>query len=179
MSSDYLDELAALGDGSVTGTSADALTGLVERNPLPSVLAAAAAGAAAMALLSMMSRRDPDPLAPVPLSSPRGIDFESLRRQVAELADRIANTSPVETARQRAESAGESLADGWGAVRDQALDALHRFEPQASAAIKTARDNPVWTALVIGAVGALVGSQLLARTDDAQSAMQQYPSAEV
>lgn len=177
MSSDYLDELSALGDGTDSRLSAEALTGLVERNPLPSVLAAAAAGAAAMALFSALGRRDPDPLAPVPLVAPRGIDFDSLRRQVGDIADRIAKAAPVDAAKQRAESAGESLADGWGVVRDQAMDALHRFEPQATAAIKTARDNPMLTALVVGALGALVGSQLWSRADDGSSNSKRYPSA--
>lgn len=166
MTTDYLDELAALGDGSSPHASTRTLTDFVERNPVPAVLAAAAAGAGLMALLSLMARREPDPLAPVPLVTSRGVDFEALRRQIAAIADRLSTAAPVDAARQRAEHAGENIADGWSAVRDQALDALHRFEPQASAAIKAARENPMLTALVVGAVGALVGSQLLGKPSE-------------
>jgi len=100
----------------------------------------------------------------MPTTITRANDFDGLKQQIADLVDRLSKTAPVDAAKQRAERAGDAIADGWGAVRDQALDALDRFEPQASAAIKVARENPVWTALIVGAVGALVGSQMLGGT---------------
>ncbi|MEP7101463.1 MAG: hypothetical protein ABI781_13195 [Burkholderiales bacterium] len=175
---DTLDELAAFGHPAEAAASARALTDLVERNPVPAVLAAAAAGAALMALVSLMARRDPEPLAPVPTVTPRGLDYEALKGQIADLADRVTRAMPVDAAKQRVEDAGDAIKEGWGTVRDQALDALGRFEPQASAAIKVARENPVWTALIVGAVGALVGSQMLGGRPAAPTEPQSDPSAD-
>ena len=158
----------------------DDLDELVAHNPMPAVLvAAAAAGATLMALLSMMTRRDPGPLAPVPLVTPRTLDYETLKRQIADLVDRIAKAGPVDAARQRVERAGDAVADGWGTVRGQARDALDRLEPQASAAIKVAREHPVWTALIVGAAGALLGSQWLGgRAEAVAQEPQSDPSAD-
>jgi hypothetical protein len=179
MNSDTLDELAALSDGSEPGTTpGHALIDLVERNPVPAVLAAAAAGAGLMALMALMARPDRDPRAPVPTVTPRGIDYAALKQQLADLTDRVTRAMPVDAARQRAEQAGDALADGWGSVRDQALDALGRFEPQATAGIKAARENPVWTALIVGAVGALVGSQMLGGDKAAAAEPQSDPGAD-
>lgn len=184
MNTDTLDELAALGDGSEPrATPARAFTDLVEHNPVPAVLAAAAAGAGLMALVSLMARRDPDPRAPAPTITPtitpRSIDYEALKQQIADLADRVTRAVPVDAAKQRVEHVGDALADGWSTVRDQALDALGRFEPQASAAIKAARANPVWSALIVGAVGALIASQMLGKaTDEPADAAQSDPSAD-
>ncbi len=167
MNTDSFDELAAFGQTTDTEAANHTLTDFVERNPFPAVLAAAAAGAGLMALASLMMRREPDPLAPVPLVSSRGLDYESLRQQIADLVDRLGQATPVDAAKHRVEQAGDAIADGWGSLRDQALDALGRFEPQASAAAKVARENPLLTALVVGAVGALVGSQMLGgKTDE-------------
>ena len=87
---------------------------------------------------------------------------------------------PVDAAKQRVEHAGDAIADGWNTVRDQALDAFGRFEPQASAAIKAARENPVWSALIVGAVGALIASQMLGKSTDepAADATPSDPSAD-
>ena len=175
---DTPDELAAFGHP--TGPAASART-LIERNPVPAVLAAAAAGAGLMALVALMSRRDPDPLAPVSLVAPRGIggiDFDALKQQIADLADSIKRATPVDTAKESVERAGVRVADGWSTLRDQALDALGRFEPEAGAAIKAVRENPVWTALIVGAVGALVASQLLGKTEGASTEPQSDPSAD-
>ena len=175
---DTLDELAAFGHATEPATSTRALTDLVERNPLPAVLAAAAAGAGLMALVSLMARRTPEPLAPVPTVTPRGIDYDALKQQIADLADRITRAMPVDAAKQRVEDAGDAIAEGWNTVRNQALDALGRFEPQASAAIKVARENPLWTALIVGAVGALVSSQMLGGKPAASTEPQSDPSAD-
>ena len=175
MSTDTLDELAAFGDTDTAESStAVAFADLVERNPMPAVLAAAAAGAGLMALVALMARR-PAPPRPstyvppqtVPLSSARGIDYDSLKRQIADLADRITSALPTDAAKQRVENAGDAIADTWGTVRDQAIDVLNKIQPQAGAAVKVARENPVWTALIVGAIGALVGSQMLGQSADA------------
>jgi hypothetical protein len=176
-----LDELAAFGHAPAGEETARALTDLVERNPIPAVLAAAAAGAGLMALLALMGRRDPEPRASMPVVTPlvsRGIDYDALKQQIADLADRVGRAVPVDAARQRVETAGDAISEGWSTVRDQALDALGKFEPQATAAIKVARENPVWTALVVGAVGALLGSQMLGGKPGASAEPQSDPSAD-
>ena len=175
---DTLDELAAFGHPAEPPGSSRALAGLVERNPVPAVLAAAAAGAGLMALVSLMARREPEPLAPVPTVTSRGIDYDALKQQIADLAERITRAMPVDATKQRVEDAGDAIADVWSTVRDQAHDALGRFEPQASAAIKAARENPVWTALIVGAVGALVGSQMLGGNPAAPTKPQSDPNAD-
>ena len=167
---DPFDELGAFGHPAEPAAATAPLTDLVERNPVPAVLAAAAVGAGLMALLAVMARRDSGPLAPVPTVAPRGIDFDALKRQIADLADRVTRAMPVDTAKERVEHVGDAIADGWSTVRDQALDALGRFEPQASAAIKVAREHPVWSALIVGAVGALIASQMLGRSSDGPAA---------
>lgn len=176
---DTPDVLAAFGHPADPIATTRALTDLVERNPLPAMLAAAAAGAGLMALVSLMARRDPEAISPVSSATPRGIDYAALKQQIADLADRVTRALPVDAAKQRVEHAGDAIADGWSAVRDQALDAIGRFEPQASAAMKTARENPVWSALIVGAVGALIASQMLGHsTDDAAGAAQSDPGAD-
>lgn len=175
---DTLDELAAFGQPAEAAASTRAMTEMVERNPIPAVLAAAAAGAALMALVALMARREPEPFAPVPTVSPRGFDYDALKQQVADLADRLTRAVPVDATKQRVEDAGDALADVWSTVRDQAHDALGRFEPQAAAAMKVARENPVWTALIVGAVGALVGSQMLGGNSAASTGPQSDPSAD-
>ena len=135
-----------------------------------------------MALLALMARRDPDPLAAVPTITARMPDYDALKRQIADLSDRlserVANAAPVDAARQRVGQATDAIADGWSTVRDQALEALDRFEPQATAAIKVARENPVWTALIVGAVGALIGSQMLSGKPEAPATAQSDPAAD-
>lgn len=178
---DPLDELAAFGHPTGPAAAARTLTDLVERNPVSAVLVAAAAGAGLMALVSLMARRDPDPLAPVPLVASRGIggiDFDALKQQIADLAERLKRATSVDAAKERVEHAGVRVADGWGTLRAQALDALGRFEPEAGAAIKAVRENPVWTALIVGAVGALVASQLLGKPEGVSIEPQSDPSAD-
>lgn len=171
MSQDTFDPLAgfAAEAGSPANAVADdaarALTELVERNPVPAVLAAAAAGAGLMALLALLARSDP-PAAPRPISlaPQRRVDVETLKQQLADLSERVAAALPTAAAKQHIDATADALSAGWGAAREQAkaaLGRLGRFEPQATAAVRAARENPVWTALVVGALGALLGSQLL------------------
>jgi hypothetical protein len=145
----------------------------VGRNPVQSALGAAAAGAGLMALLALMSRDDaPDPKAPVPTVGSRGFDVQSLKNQIADLADRLSSAVPADAARQRVGDAGDAVAEGWSHLRDRAINAIDRFEPEASAAIRAARENPVWTALIVGAVSALVGAQVLGKSGETDAAMQ-------
>jgi hypothetical protein len=146
-------------------------SGYVSRNPVQSALGAAAAGAGLMALLALIGRDNaPDPKAPVPTVGSRGLDYQSLRNQIADLADRISRAVPADDARQRVGDAGDAIADGWSHLREHAINAIGRFEPEASAAIRAARDNPVWTALIVGAVSALVGTQVLGKHSTADAA---------
>lgn len=165
---------AALSDAAdaVTDT-ADAtlndLSDMVVRNPVPAALIAAAAGAGLMALLGMMGRSsEPYPRTSIPVGSTRGLDYDTLKKQIADLADRIGKSIPTDEAKQRVGDATDALADTWSGVRDQALDVIGKLQPQATAAVKVARENPIWTAVVMGAIGALIGSQLLGKGGDDQ-----------
>lgn len=177
MTDDHFDPLSALSshrDLPASGPApAQALADFVDRNPLPAVLTAAAAGAGVMALLSLMSRQDADqarvPRAPSAIATTRGLDFAALVQQMASLTDRLGEAVPTAAAKQQLGEAGDAIAEGWGALRQHALDAvapLSRFEPQATAALKVARENPVWTALLVGALGAVLGSQLMRPADE-------------
>ncbi len=163
MSPEIPEAVAASADDAAETISAS-LAGYVSRNPVQSALGAAAAGAGLMALLALMARNDPpDPKAPVPTITSRGFDYESLKNQIADLADRVSRAVPTDEARQRVGDAGDAIADGWSHLREQTISALGRFEPEASAAIKAARENPVWTALIVGAVSALIGAKVLGK----------------
>lgn len=140
------------------------ISDLVVRNPVPAALIAAATGAGLMALLGLMSRSsDPYPPTTIPVGRGRGLDYDALKQQISDLADRIGKSFPTDAAKQRVEDSTDALADTWSGVRDQALDVLGKLQPQATAAVKMARENPLWTAVVMGAVGALLGSQLLGK----------------
>lgn len=169
MSQDNFDPLAGFSAGAEPSinASARAFSDAVVRNPVPAALGAAAVGAGLMALLALLARGESAPLTKtIPLAPPRGLDLEGLKQTIADLGERLAGAVPATAAKERVDAATDALADGWGSVRQQALDAvgaLGRFEPQAKVALQVARENPVWTALVVGAVGALVGSQLIGR----------------
>lgn len=155
---------AAFGQAEHPAPVADRLNDMVGSNPMPAVLAAAAVGAGLMALAVSMARSHPAEEAPAPKGAALPGD-DALRRQIADLVDRlgqaVGRAVPVDAAKQHVDDAGTALADGWSNVRAQAIDALGRFEPQAGAAIKVARDNPVWAAVIVGVLGALFGSQML------------------
>ncbi len=162
---DAVSAMATATADDVVGRISTSFATYVNRNPVQSALGAAAAGAGLMALLTLMVREDtPDPKAPIPTVGSRGLDYESLKNQIADLAARISRAVPTGEARQRVGDAGDAIADGWSHLRDQTISALGRFEPEASAAIRAARENPMWTALIVGAVGALVGAQVLGKS---------------
>ena len=143
------------------------LSDMVVRNPVPAALIAAATGAGLMALLGMMGRSStPYPPTSIPVGSTRGLDYDTLKKQIADLADRLGNVIPTDQAKQRVGDATDAIADTWSGVRDQAMDVIGKFQPQATAAVKMARENPLWTAVVMGALGALIGSQLLGKSSD-------------
>ena len=157
---------------SAKATARDAMASLndmVVSNPVPAALTAAAVGAGLMALLALMSRPERYPSTTIPVGSPRGLDIDALKSQIADLADRLTRSLPKDAAKQRIDDASDALADSWSGVRDQALDVLGKLQPQATAAVNLARENPIWTAIVMGAVGALLGSQLLGRSGDDKS----------
>ena len=154
----------------------------VNRKPVQAALGAAAAGAGLMALLALLARDDTlDPRKPLSTASSRGLDYQSLKNQLADLADRVSRSVPTGEAKQRVGDAGDAIAEGWSHFREQTANALGRFEPEASAAIRVARDNPVWTAVIVGAVSALVGAQMLGKTPaadaDADAAADAPPNA--
>lgn len=166
------------------------LTDLVVENPMPSVLAAAATGAALMALAALVarpkSRRSklsmpdvsmPDVSMPdisipkMPKSAPSlpDLDIASLKDHVVDLVQRVSDAFPSKReARRQFQNAQDTVTDGvqstWNTVRDQAADMIDQVQPQLAAATKVARDNPLWSALIVGALGTLLGSQLLGKS---------------
>ncbi len=166
-----LDPFVSARDGVATPqeVTTRSVTDLIERNPLPAALAAAAVGAGLMALVALLARQSSAPRVPeaIPTTRP-GLDLEGLKQQIAELSSRLGESIPTAGARQRIDDAGDALAQGWGTVRDHAFDAFDRvlgpLEPQASAALKAVRQHPVWGAMIVGVIGALVGTQWLGKT---------------
>lgn len=178
MSPEIPEAIAASAEDAAENFSAS-LASYVSRNPVQSALGAAAAGAGLMALLALMARNDfADPRAPVRTVNSRGLDYESLKNQIADLTDRVSRAVPSDEARQRVGDAGDAIAEGWSHLREQTISALGRFEPEASAAMRAARENPVWTALIVGAVSALIGAQVLGKSaaTDASETAPEAPS---
>ncbi len=179
------------------------LTDLVVENPMPSVLAAAATGAALMALAALVAKpksrlpKMPDVSMPdvsmpdismpdvsmpkmsmpkmsmpkMPSSTPSlpDVDFASLKDHVVDLVQRVSDAFPSKRqAKSQLQSAQDTVQDTvqstWNTVRDQASDMIDQVQPQLAAATKVARDNPLWAALIVGALGTLLGSQLLGRS---------------
>lgn len=178
MSQDTFDPLAPFAAAAADLSAENAgraLADFVDRNPLPAVLAAAAAGAGLMALVALTARSDrpASPANAIPLAPTRAFDLDSLKQQIADLAERLGAALPAaSSARQHVDATADAIGAGWDAVRQQALDTvgkLGRFEPQATAAIRAARDNPVWTAVIVGALGALLGSQWLGHSAEPQA----------
>lgn len=183
--------------------AAHKLTDLVVDNPMPSVLAAAATGAALMALVALVAMPKtrglsklsvpkvslpdvsmPDvsmpkmPKVSMPdVSLPKmpsgsslpDVDFASLKDQVVDLVQRVADAFPSKRQAKRTlqdaqDTVQDSVQSTWNSVRDQASDMMDQVQPQFVAATKVARDNPLWAALIVGALGTLLGSQLLGKS---------------
>ena len=90
--------------------------------------------------------------------------------QSAREAARDAALSARDTARDAAQTARDTAQSAWESVRDQAASVIDTVQPQISAATtaatKVARENPLWAAVVAGAIGTLIGAQFLGKLYD-------------
>ena len=150
----------------------DAVGDLVVENPMTSMLVSAAVGAGLVALLAMMARdRSPDSTPDADAIRSRtnraaskvSTDTGALKAQVAEFASKLLDALPTrQQAQQAVQGAGESASDAagdvWNEVRDQAQDLLDRLRPRLGDAQDAARAHPVWAAVAVGTLGALVAA---------------------
>ncbi len=162
-------------------SATEAVSDIVNEYPLAAVLTSAAIGAGLIALISMAARDDrPSPsnvLRTVPRSTREtaGDAFDELRAQISELGRKLTTSLPTPSeARRTSADLGEKASEAWSTVRDQAHAAIDQVAPKITAAADLARANPLWVSVVMGAVGALLGSQMLGRghgTDETAAKM--------
>ncbi len=120
-------------------------------------------------------------------------DVSSIKSQLADLLERVSDALPTkgeakktvqsvgdsardtaqsaaQTAREAALSARDGAQSAWETVRDQAASVIDTVQPQitaaTTAATKVARENPLWSAVLAGAIGTLIGAQFLGKIYD-------------
>ena len=170
MNFDYPDADAA---STVPTSASEAVNEIVNAYPLAAVLTSAAVGAGLVALITMAARDERANAANVLRTVPRstretaGDALDELRAQIAELGRKLTSGLPSADARRTSADLGEKASDAWATVREQAQAALDQVAPRITAATDLARANPLWVSVVMGAVGALLGSQVLGRSDAA------------
>lgn len=173
MNFDYPDADTA---STVPTNASEAVNDIVNAYPYAAVLTSAAIGAGLVALITMAARDDRASAANVLRTVPRstretaGDALDELRAQIADLGRKLtANLPTPAEARRTSADLGAKATDAWATVREQAHAALDQVAPKITAATELARANPLWVSVVMGAVGALLGSQLLGRSDAAES----------
>jgi ElaB/YqjD/DUF883 family membrane-anchored ribosome-binding protein len=154
----------------VPTSATEAVSDIVNEYPLAAVLTSAAIGAGLIALISMAARDDRPHPSNVLRTAPRstresaGDAFDELRAQISDLGRKLTASLPTPTeARRTSADLGEKASEAWSTVRDQAHAAIDQVAPKITAAAELARANPLWVSVVMGAVGALLGSQMLGR----------------
>jgi ElaB/YqjD/DUF883 family membrane-anchored ribosome-binding protein len=119
--------------------------------PVAATLASAAVGAGLVALLLFATRDNSGLKSAVSSKVDAAHDsFANLRAQVTDLASKVAATLP---SREDASAAVESS-------KGKAQDLMDRLRPYVGATSDLARAYPVWTSVAVGALGALLGSQM-------------------
>jgi ElaB/YqjD/DUF883 family membrane-anchored ribosome-binding protein len=153
-------------------SASEAVGDMVNAYPLAAVLTSAAVGAGLVALITLAARDDRAGASNVMRTASRstresaGDALDELRAQVGELARKLTAALPSSTdARRASADLGERASDAWSTVREQAQAALDQVAPKLTAATELARANPLWVSVVMGALGALLGSQWLGRGD--------------
>jgi ElaB/YqjD/DUF883 family membrane-anchored ribosome-binding protein len=141
---------------------------MVAGNPVAAVLASAAVGAGLVALLSLMGRDASIPSQIVDKSkAASNRAYSNLQAQISELAEMVAAVLPSKGDAQRAtNNVSDRASDAWSDVRKQAQSVIDQAAPQVRAATAIARENPMWLALGVGVLGALLGSQMLGPKKD-------------
>lgn len=163
-------------DPVVPTSTSEAVNDLVNAYPLAAVLTSAAVGAGLVALIALAGRDDRSSVPGVLLTVPRstretaGDALDELRAQIADLGRKLTSSLPSPAdARRTSADLGDKASDAWTAVRGQAQAALDQVAPKFSAATELARANPLWVSVVMGAVGALLGSQWLGRSNTGET----------
>lgn len=152
---------------------------IITDHPVGAILAAAALGAGAMALMSLGSASESPRKRAVDVADN---EVESLKQQVSDLTRRLMADAPSPKAAKRQFSElGERALDAWNEVRDQAsgmanevagrlrpqvAEMAGRIRPRVDAATDLAKDNPLWVGLAMGALAAFLGSRVLGHTDE-------------
>lgn len=171
MNLDYPDTEAST---TVPTSASEAVNDIVHAYPLAAVLTSAAVGAGLVALITLAARDNSrasaaaNVLRTVPRSTREtaGDALDELRAQIAELGRKLTSGLPTPAdARRTSADLGEKASEAWATVREQAHAALDQVAPKITAATELARANPLWVSVVMGAIGALLGSQLLGRSD--------------
>lgn len=155
---------------------------IITDHPVGAILAAAALGAGAMALMSLGSASDSPRRRVVDAADAADSEVESLKRQVKDLTRRIMADSPSpQVAKRQFSELGERALDAWNEVRGQASgmanDVAGRLRPQVAemagrirpgvdAATDLAKENPLWVGLAMGALAAFLGSRVLGHSDE-------------
>lgn len=172
-------------DSSSSPLDADWAT-LIADHPVGAILAAAALGAGAMALMSLSA--PPPSRAKRFASDTHGVresasdEVDALKKQVRDLSRRMLDGTPSkQEAAKQAHALGDRALDAWNEVRDQATgfanemagrlrpqmaEMAGRIRPRVEAATDLAKDNPLWVGLAMGALAAFLGSRVLGRADD-------------
>ena len=135
----------------------------ISERPMAAALASAAVGAGLVALLLLVTREDSSPRARVASGIDTATDgFASLRAQVADLASMLAASLPSRgDVSDAVDGASSAAQDRFATLREQTQEMIEKLRPYVGATADMARANPVWTAVAVGALGALLGSQLL------------------
>lgn len=172
-------------DSSSSPLDADWAT-LIADHPVGALLAAAALGAGAMALVSLSApaasarKRFANDASGLRASASDEVD--ALKKQVSDLARRVLDGTPSKKeAAKQANALGDRALDAWNEVRDQATsfasdmagrlrpqvaEMAGRLRPRVEAATDIAKENPLWVGLAMGALAAFLGSRVLGRADD-------------
>ncbi len=156
MNLDYPDTEAA---ATVPTSATEAVNDIVHAYPVAAVLTSAAIGAGLVALIAVAV-------------------LWAAHRPIADLGRKLTSHLPTPAeARRTTSDLGEKASDTWATVREQAQAALDQVAPKITAATELARANPLWVSVVMGAVGALLGSQMLGRHDTSDSGRDDNVSA--
>jgi len=160
---------------------------VVATHPVGTLVASAAVGVGLMALLSSASHRSSarqqgPAAAPVP-AQPHA-SYADLQVQLTQLVRNMAQMLPSKAeARQivddKAQPAGKEATRTWGQLADEAEQVVRNLTPGMHTASQAAREHPVATAVVVGALGALAASWVLGRESADAPAATQGSEAEV
>lgn len=155
---------------------------IITDHPVGALLAAAAVGAGAMALMSLSPAHSTARSPAKRIAESAGSEVDALKKQVSDLTRRmLAGTPTPKAASSQLGELGERALDAWNEVRGQATGLANemagrlrpqvaemagRIRPRVEAATDLAKDNPLWVGLAMGALAAFLGSRVLGHADE-------------